>query len=165
MQLHSIVLHSSMALPAVANPGLLHTLCHHRVWRDFLYRSMIHPGIFHSQLESSPRPPLDPPSLAPPPPSPIKAHLVLISFFLIPLRSQVPKLLFQHTGQPVLCTQPRKLAAIAIATRVCEEMRVPLGETVGFHVGSHNASSLSKTQLLFASAGVSFNQHTPICEL
>ncbi len=67
--------------------------------------------------------------------------------------SQVPKLLLEHYDQ-VLCTQPRRLAAIAIATRVAEEMSCPLGEKVGFHVGNYNSSSISKTKLLFASAGM-----------
>jgi HrpA-like RNA helicase len=68
--------------------------------------------------------------------------------------SQVPKLLLQHCNQPVLCTQPRRLAAIAIALRVSQEMSCPIGETVGFHVGCNNISSVAKTRLLFSSTGM-----------
>ena len=68
--------------------------------------------------------------------------------------SQVPKLLLEHFNQPVLCTQPRRIAAISIAERVASELGCPIGDTVGFHVGSHNVSSISKTRLLYASAGM-----------
>lgn len=32
------------------------------------------------------------------------------------------------------CTQPRRVAAISVAKRVCEEMNVKLGEEVGYSI-------------------------------
>mmetsp|Transcript_20991 Transcript_20991/g.31838 ORF Transcript_20991/g.31838 Transcript_20991/m.31838 type:complete len:1102 (+) Transcript_20991:182-3487(+) len=66
--------------------------------------------------------------------------------------TQVPPLL--RSLGAVLCTQPRRLAVVAIAKRVASELDVNLGgHTVGFHVGNHNLST-HKTQLLFTTAGI-----------
>eukprot|EP00546_Thalassionema_frauenfeldii_P017304 CAMPEP_0178901038 /NCGR_PEP_ID=MMETSP0786-20121207/3794_1 /TAXON_ID=186022 /ORGANISM="Thalassionema frauenfeldii, Strain CCMP 1798" /LENGTH=1053 /DNA_ID=CAMNT_0020572083 /DNA_START=95 /DNA_END=3253 /DNA_ORIENTATION=- len=66
--------------------------------------------------------------------------------------TQVPPLL--RSLGAVLCTQPRRLAVVAIAKRVASEIGVSLGgDTVGFHVGNNNLST-HKTQLLFTTAGI-----------
>ena len=53
-----------------------------------------------------------------------------------------------------MCTQPRRLAVVAVANRVAELRQVPLGGLeVGYHVGQSN-HSLSNTQLLFTTAGI-----------
>jgi len=66
--------------------------------------------------------------------------------------TQVPPLL--RSLGAVLCTQPRRLAVVAIAKRVASELNVSLGGlTVGFHVGNHNLST-HNTQLLFTTAGI-----------
>ncbi len=44
--------------------------------------------------------------------------------------SQVPQMLLEELGGPVLCTQPRRLAVVAVAKRVAEERGVVLGQEV-----------------------------------
>eukprot|EP00966_Prymnesium_polylepis_P262220 6057083-Prymnesium_polylepis.1 len=44
--------------------------------------------------------------------------------------TQVPKMLRKHLKQRVLCVQPRRMAVVAVATRVAEELNEPLGEGV-----------------------------------
>lgn len=68
--------------------------------------------------------------------------------------TQVPSaLLLDHDG-PILCTQPRRLAVVAVATRVAQERGVSLGGSeVGYHVGQSN-HSLSSTKLIFTTAGI-----------
>lgn len=67
--------------------------------------------------------------------------------------TQIPPVLLALEGA-VLCTQPRRLAVVAIAKRVASELGVELGgKKVGFHVGNHNLST-HQTQLLFTTAGI-----------
>lgn len=62
--------------------------------------------------------------------------------------------MLEDTGGPILCTQPRRLAVVAVASRVAQERDVPLGGSeVGYHVGQAN-HSLSNTKLLFTTAGI-----------
>lgn len=67
--------------------------------------------------------------------------------------TQVPSFLLDSLGGPILVTQPRRLAVVAVSTRVAEERNVVLGEEVGYHVGQAN-HSLSTTNLLFTTAGI-----------
>jgi pre-mRNA-splicing factor ATP-dependent RNA helicase DHX15/PRP43 len=39
-----------------------------------------------------------------------------------------------NTGKKVVCTQPRRVAAMSVARRVAEEMDVVLGEEVGYSI-------------------------------
>ncbi|KAI5171627.1 pre-mRNA-splicing factor ATP-dependent RNA helicase DHX15/PRP43 [Nematocida sp. LUAm3] len=48
--------------------------------------------------------------------------------------TQVPKYLYEMYKQPVVCSQPRRIAAISIAKRVSQEMKATLGELVGYSV-------------------------------
>lgn len=60
--------------------------------------------------------------------------------------------------QRILCTQPRRLAVVAVATRVANNLETKLGgNMVGYHVGQHNVSS-SNTRLLFGTAGILLEQ-------
>ena len=69
--------------------------------------------------------------------------------------TQVPKLLREHLKQRVLCVQPRRMAVVAVATRVTEELNEPLGEgVVGYHIGAAKQAELDKTQLMFVTAGI-----------
>ena len=69
--------------------------------------------------------------------------------------TQVPKLLRQHLRRRVLCVQPRRMAVVAVATRVAEELDEPLGEgAVGYHIGAAKQAELDKTQLMFVTAGI-----------
>ena len=51
--------------------------------------------------------------------------------------TQLPKLCLaagRGAAGMIGCTQPRRIAARAVARRVAEELRVPLGDAVGFQV-------------------------------
>eukprot|EP00887_Chlorella_sp_A99_P007864 scaffold20.g7864.t1 len=66
----------------------------------------------------------------------------------------VPQFLARELGGPVVCTQPRRLAAVSIAKRVAEELGAPLGgEEVGYRIGQR-ARATPHTRIVFATAGV-----------
>lgn len=68
--------------------------------------------------------------------------------------TKVPPFLLENVGGPILCTQPRRLAVVAVASRVAEEQGVTLGgHNVGYHVGQDNRS-LADTRLVFTTAGI-----------
>ena len=67
--------------------------------------------------------------------------------------SQIPQILLDNLGGPVLCTQPRRLAAAAIAQRVAQERGCRLGSEVGYHIGSRRVAT-DTTRLLFATCGI-----------
>ena len=70
----------------------------------------------------------------------------------------VPRILYEHFGGKVLCTQPRRLAVVAVATRVAEELGEALGgDSVGYHIGqAHKAHE--RTRLLFSTVGIFLEQ-------
>jgi ATP-dependent RNA helicase TDRD9 len=53
----------------------------------------------------------------------------------------------------IIITQPRRIAAIAVAKRVSEERNWPLGTLVGYQVGLNNKTSRD-TRLTFCTTGV-----------
>lgn len=53
----------------------------------------------------------------------------------------------------IICTQPRRLAAITIAERISNELGVPIGTLVGYQVRLQSKFSTS-TRLLFCTTGV-----------
>src|SRR5687768_16425383 len=55
--------------------------------------------------------------------------------------TQLPKLCLELGREKVAHTQPRRLAARTVAARIAEEMKVPLGETVGYAVRFRDRSS------------------------
>lgn len=67
--------------------------------------------------------------------------------------SIVPQLLLDGFGSPILCTQPRRLAVVAVSSHVAEQRGGVLGEEVGYHVGQDRFAS-KQTGLLFATAGI-----------
>jgi HrpA-like RNA helicase len=54
----------------------------------------------------------------------------------------------------ILCTQPRRLAVVAVATRVAQMKQCRLGELVGYHVGQSNVTNSKETKIVFATAGI-----------
>ncbi|KAI0981493.1 hypothetical protein GJ496_000953 [Pomphorhynchus laevis] len=57
------------------------------------------------------------------------------------------------TRRGVACTQPRRVAAMSVATRVAEEMDVPLGEQVGYSIRFEDCCS-PKTLLKYMTDGM-----------
>uniref|UniRef100_A0A1A9WJJ3 Probable ATP-dependent RNA helicase spindle-E n=1 Tax=Glossina brevipalpis TaxID=37001 RepID=A0A1A9WJJ3_9MUSC len=53
----------------------------------------------------------------------------------------------------IVCTQPRRIAAISIARRVCTERKWPEGSLVGYQVGLH-ANLSEDTRLMYCTTGV-----------
>ena len=52
--------------------------------------------------------------------------------------TQIPQFLLEAgilaADKKIICTQPRRVAATNVATRVAEEMDVPIGSTIGYAV-------------------------------
>lgn len=72
--------------------------------------------------------------------------------------TQVPQYLlelFSERNEPVriICTQPRRIAAISVAERVANERGEQLGGTVGYQIRLENRMS-SKTALMFCTTGI-----------
>ncbi|XP_040915601.1 3'-5' RNA helicase YTHDC2 isoform X2 [Toxotes jaculatrix] len=72
--------------------------------------------------------------------------------------TQIPQFLLDdgcRNGEPcrILCTQPRRLAAIAVAERVAAERGESVGQTVGYHIRLESRVS-PKTLLTFCTSGV-----------
>ncbi|KAK3822844.1 MAG: P-loop containing nucleoside triphosphate hydrolase protein [Benniella sp.] len=53
----------------------------------------------------------------------------------------------------IVCTQPRRIAAIGVAERVAAERCTPIGQQVGFAIRGENKSS-KNTKLLFCTTGI-----------
>uniref|UniRef100_A0A7S3DUD6 RNA helicase n=1 Tax=Entomoneis paludosa TaxID=265537 RepID=A0A7S3DUD6_9STRA len=73
--------------------------------------------------------------------------------------TQIPQFIldagFVTPGQTsVACTQPRRVAATSIATRVAEEMDVTLGEEVGYTIRFEDVTDPHKTVLKFVTDGM-----------
>ncbi|XP_070780527.1 3'-5' RNA helicase YTHDC2 [Enoplosus armatus] len=72
--------------------------------------------------------------------------------------TQIPQFLLDEcsrNGEPcrIFCTQPRRLAAIAVAERVAAERGENVGQTVGYHIRLESRVS-PKTLLTFCTSGV-----------
>ena len=67
--------------------------------------------------------------------------------------SQIPQILLEELGGPILCTQPRRLAAASIAARVATERGCRLGSEVGYQIGQKRVAT-KDTRLLFATCGI-----------
>lgn len=75
--------------------------------------------------------------------------------------TQVPKFIVKDCNERkknfnILVSQPRKIAAITNATRVANELNIPLGSLVGFQVSLHKKINQvgNQTKVLFCSTGV-----------
>ena len=67
----------------------------------------------------------------------------------------------------IICTQPRRISAMSVATRVATERGDTLGESVGYQIRLESKRS-SQTRLLFCTTGVLLRrtvclQHKPHC--
>ena len=56
--------------------------------------------------------------------------------------TQIPQFLLEAASQAkIVCTQPRRVAAMSVSRRVAEEMDVTLGEEVGYTIRFEDCSS------------------------
>ncbi|KAJ0979801.1 hypothetical protein J5N97_015275 [Dioscorea zingiberensis] len=74
--------------------------------------------------------------------------------------SQVPQFLLEENVVPILCTQPRRLAVVAIARMVAKARNCEVGGEVGYHIGHSNVSDIAsiRSKLVFKTAGVLLEQ-------
>ncbi|KAK4786842.1 hypothetical protein SAY86_010675 [Trapa natans] len=72
--------------------------------------------------------------------------------------TQIPQYLkeagWADGGRIIACTQPRRLAVQAVASRVAEEMEVKLGEEVGYTIRFEDVTDANKTRIKFLTDGV-----------
>ncbi|KAI0212406.1 ATP-dependent RNA helicase DEAH12, chloroplastic, partial [Lamellibrachia satsuma] len=75
--------------------------------------------------------------------------------------TQLPQYVYEEGAAPggkIVCTQPRKVAAVSLATRVAHELATPLGgDLVGYHVGMQRKQS-DDTALLYVTDHVLLNE-------
>ncbi|XP_062122470.1 probable ATP-dependent RNA helicase spindle-E [Drosophila sulfurigaster albostrigata] len=57
----------------------------------------------------------------------------------------------------IVVTQPRRIAAISIANRVCQERQWQPGTVCGYQVGLHRPANMEDTRLLYCTTGVLLN--------
>jgi HrpA-like RNA helicase len=73
--------------------------------------------------------------------------------------TQVPQYIYRGLKQKgekvnILITQPRRIAAYSIARRLSQEMKVNLGEEVGYHYGMTPVFRQDKTEILIMTTGI-----------
>ncbi|CAA0377546.1 unnamed protein product [Arabidopsis thaliana] len=67
--------------------------------------------------------------------------------------SQVPQFLLEANMAPILCTQPRRFAVVAVAKMVAKSRNSDLGGEIGYHIG-HSKILTEGSKILFKTAGV-----------
>lgn len=67
--------------------------------------------------------------------------------------SQVPQFLLDENLGPVVCTQPRRFAVVAVAKMVAKARNCEVGEEVGYHIG-HSKNFSERSKIVFKTAGV-----------
>ncbi|CAA7270169.1 unnamed protein product [Cyclocybe aegerita] len=76
--------------------------------------------------------------------------------------TQLPQYLLQagwaDNGHVVACTQPRRIAATSVASRVANEAGTKLGDEVGYTIRFEDVSSKEKTRLLYMTDGMLFRE-------
>jgi len=58
----------------------------------------------------------------------------------------------------VACTQPRRVAATSVATRVAEEVGTVLGDEVGYSIRFEDLSSPERTRIKYLTDGMLFRE-------
>ena len=77
--------------------------------------------------------------------------------------TQVPQFIMDdcfRRGQNfnIVVTQPRRIAAMSVAKRVCHEREWKVGELVGYQIGMEKVADESLTRLLYCTTGVLLNK-------
>lgn len=69
--------------------------------------------------------------------------------------TQIPKMITQALGEEAMiaCTQPRRIAAVAIATRIAEECEVELGTIIGYKIRFDDYSNPA-TKIMICTDGI-----------
>lgn len=67
--------------------------------------------------------------------------------------SQVPQFLLDENLGPIVCTQPRRFAVVAVAKMVAKARNCEVGEEVGYHIG-HSKNFSERSKIVFKTAGV-----------
>ncbi|MED6155531.1 hypothetical protein PIB30_006033 [Stylosanthes scabra] len=67
--------------------------------------------------------------------------------------SQIPQFLLDEGLSPILCTQPRRFAVVAVAKMVAKARNCEVGEEVGYHIG-HPRHISAGSKIIFKTAGV-----------
>ncbi|KAK6120201.1 hypothetical protein DH2020_046107 [Rehmannia glutinosa] len=67
--------------------------------------------------------------------------------------SQIPQFLLEENMEPILCTQPRRFAVVAVARMVAKARNCEIGGEVGYHIG-HSRVYSSSSKIVFKTAGV-----------
>ena len=62
-------------------------------------------------------------------------RIFVSNFFFKGKSSQVPQFLLDAKVEPILCTQPRRFAVVAVAKMVAKARNCELGGEVGYHIG------------------------------
>ena len=88
----------------------------------------------------------------------IRAHpvVVVVSETGSGKTTQLPKMVAEALGVDggrIGCTQPRRIAAASVSKRVAEELRVPLGDYVGYQVRFEDKTS-RETRIKFMTDGI-----------
>ncbi|KAG6703938.1 hypothetical protein I3842_07G111000 [Carya illinoinensis] len=67
--------------------------------------------------------------------------------------SQVPQFLLEEGMEPILCTQPRRFAVVAVAKMVAKSRNCEVGGEVGYHIG-HSKHLSPRVVLMSATADI-----------
>lgn len=76
--------------------------------------------------------------------------------------TQLPQYLLESgwasEGNVIACTQPRRVAATSVATRVAQEVGTVLGEEVGYTIRFEDVSDKEKTRIRYMTDGMLFRE-------
>ncbi|KZT36972.1 P-loop containing nucleoside triphosphate hydrolase protein [Sistotremastrum suecicum HHB10207 ss-3] len=76
--------------------------------------------------------------------------------------TQIPQYLYESgwasSGSVIACTQPRRVAATSVATRVAAEVGCTLGDEVGYTIRFEDVSSKERTRIRYMTDGMLFRE-------